>query len=616
MKKIIIANWKQNPQTITAANELLVITEKYAQQLAKSNIYVAHAVPTIFVGQLPQSNLILQNISAYTGGSHTGEISAEQGKSLGIPMSLVGHSETRLSPQNPHGDENQEINLKIKNLLSMDMNVCLCVGEYIREENYEKIIFEQIDMAYKGIPNYNLKSIVVAYEPVWAIGIHAKRAASTHEIVETIKLIKKYILEKYHIEQKVLYGGSVNENNARDILNLEPVDGLLIGRAGSEKRSWEQILDKVTRQGSVDYEGKKVLLRLDFNVPTNDKGEILNTHRIDEGLKTINLLVGAKAKVIIIAHKEDGSLLPVAKYLDNKLTNFKFVGLYEDFKIAPGQVVLLENIRLDKREKSKDMKERDQLGLELAGMADIFINDAFSASHRDHASITSVPKFVTSVLGPNFKLEVEKLNLALTPKHPLLLILGGAKFETKLGLLEKFIDVADRIFVGGALAHTFWSIQNYNLGKSLLDKEVKLSARVSGSEKVVLPIDVMIEDKSIKAPSQIFDTEKIVDFGPGTLSEILKIAEDSKTIIWNGPLGYYEGGYFWGTEELLRGLSKLTNKTVILGGGDTLTVLEKLESEKLQFTHVSSAGGAMIDYLSNGTLPGIEAINLNQNPKT
>jgi phosphoglycerate kinase len=214
----------------------------------------------------------------------------------------------------------------------------------------------------------------------------------------------------------------------------------------------------------------------------------------------------------------------------------------------------------------------------------------------------------------------------LTPAHPMLLIVGGAKFDTKLELLSKFLDIADNIFVGGALAHNFWKQKfNYNLGKSLLDEEVKLEENILNevsvliNKKIVLPSDVMIESREVKSPDQIADNERIVDFAEHTLSKILTLAEKSKTVVWNGPLGYYEGGFEWGTKNLLLRLSEIQklnpSKTIILGGGDTVTEIDKLNEElsargkeKLKFTHVSTGGGAMIDFLSNGTLPGIDAV--------
>ncbi len=365
--------------------------------------------------------------------------------------------------------------------------------------------------------------------------------------------------------------------------------------------------------------GDKVLLRLDLNVPTDENGEIVNFFRISESLPTILKLQNLGAKVLIVAHKEEGSLEKVAEYLKTKIENFEFTEKITLEKVSSelnGTVFLFENIRLDKREKSKDENERDELGKELANLADFYVNEAFSASHRNHSSITSIPKFFSSdkkCLGPKFLNEVEKLSLALNPQHPMLLLIGGAKFDTKLPMIEKFLDIADKIFVGGALAHSFWKNKNYELGESLVDEEVKLSQEVLNEEvagKILLPSDVMVKNKEIKSPNNISKEEKVVDFGPKTLEEILQVAKNSNTIVWNGPVDFYEKGFDWGTKELIENFSKMTEKIIILGGGDTVTEIDKVKetNPNIQFTHVSTGGGAMIDFLSNGTLTGIEAV--------
>jgi len=634
--KFIIANWKENPDSLDIATKLLKITSEFHSKESSPHFIITHALPNIFAGLLitenPKEKIILQNISKHMSGSHTGEISATQAKKLGIQMSIVGHSETRLSPENNHGDEDKDVNQKVKNLLSEQMLVCLCIGEYSRDDaDWRSFLEQQTKDCLADITNVDLEKIIFAYEPVWAIGEKAKRPATTEEIIETISFIKDKIKGSYpEIENvKVLYGGSVDDKNAKEILDLEVVDGLLIGRASSDPLKWEKLLDtlqtnKKNIMNKIENlnikEGEKVLLRVDFNVPTDQNGNITNFFRINETLPTILELQKMEAKIIIIAHKEEGSLEKVAEYLKTKIAYFSFD------KEAQKQVHLLENIRLDKREKSKDVTVRDELGKELSLMGDYYINEAFSASHRDHASITSIPKFFTSekkCLGPKFLVEIEKLSLALSPKHPMLLLVGGAKFDTKLALLEKFLDTADKIFVGGALAHTFWKNKSYNLGQSLIDQEVVLSEKVINAEisgKIFLPSDVMVENRESKKPNELNTDERVVDFGKVTLENILSIAKNSNTIVWNGPVDFYEKGFDWGTKELLENLERLIvenrEKQIILGGGDTVTEIEKVRDEKrksdpdfnFHFTHVSTGGGAMIDFLSNGTLPGIESI--------
>jgi phosphoglycerate kinase len=206
--------------------------------------------------------------------------------------------------------------------------------------------------------------------------------------------------------------------------------------------------------------------------------------------------------------------------------------------------------------------------------------------------------------------EVNSLQAGLKGPKPMLLIVGGAKFDTKLKMIDKFLPIADHIFVGGALAHNFWKNEGLEIGKSLFDDEVKLSKNILTSEKIFLPSDVILENKKQKSNKEIDEKDRVVDFGKNTLQEILKIARECNTIIWNGPLGYYEGGFDWGTKNLLISLGMLKNKTIILGGGDTVAVAEKVlkKNRNLKFTHISTGGGAMIDFLSVGTLPGLDIL--------
>lgn len=239
--KLVIANWKVNPENLDTAKRLIKISSSHAHE----GMYVTHAVGSLFAGFLlkdnPQENIILQNISMYKEGSHTGEISAAQAKNLGIKMSIVGHSETRLSPKNPHGDEDKDVNAKILNLQSEGMWACLCIGEYERKNfDYKKFLKTQIENCLKDVSD--ISKIIFAYEPVWAIGKDAERPATNEEIVETIGYIKSLMPQ----ETKVLYGGSVDENNAKEILDLDVVDGLLIGRASSDPEKWEKLLANIS----------------------------------------------------------------------------------------------------------------------------------------------------------------------------------------------------------------------------------------------------------------------------------------------------------------------------------------------------------------------------------
>lgn len=265
--KYIIANWKENPENLEIATQLVKISKDFHNSNNSSpHIVITHAIPSIFAGFFinesknmgEKTNIILQNISCFEGGSHTGEISALQAKNLGIEMSLVGHSETRLQPQNPKGDEDNQVNIKIKNLLKENMWACLCVGEYSRDENdsntYESFLQTQLQNCLKDITLENFNRIIIAYEPVWAIGKGAIRSATNQEIIETIYFIKQCLRKMFggNIPNlKILYGGSVNENNAQEILNLknhddiEVVDGLLVGRASCDPKLWTTFLSNL-----------------------------------------------------------------------------------------------------------------------------------------------------------------------------------------------------------------------------------------------------------------------------------------------------------------------------------------------------------------------------------
>ena len=264
--KFIIANWKENPDNLDTAKELLKISENFhKQENSPQHIAITHAVPTIFASILkkesPAANIILQTISAFQGGSHTGEVSATQAKKLGFEMSIIGHSETRLSPTNPHGDEDKDVNQKLQNIFKESMWSCLCIGEYERENaDWENFLQTQVENCLVGITEENLKKIVVAYEPVWAIGEHAKRAATTEEIIETTSFLKTFLSEKYKVDFKVLYGGSVDENNAKEILELDCVDGLLVGRASSVPEKWAKLLKTINTNKTmrtIESQGQK-----------------------------------------------------------------------------------------------------------------------------------------------------------------------------------------------------------------------------------------------------------------------------------------------------------------------------------------------------------------------
>ncbi|MDQ3089744.1 MAG: phosphoglycerate kinase [bacterium] len=363
--------------------------------------------------------------------------------------------------------------------------------------------------------------------------------------------------------------------------------------------------------------GKKVLVRVDWNVPLQS-GKVVDDYRIKQSLATIDFLLNEGAKVIIICHLETVeslSLKPIAEHLYGRLPLTFCDELLGDKatdavnKLEGGKALLLENLRLDEREKSND----DEFAKALSEHGDIFVNEAFSASHRNHSSIVGIPKYLPSTLGTRFMEEMKELSKAFYPKKPFLFILGGAKFDTKIPLIEKFIHIADTIFVGGALAHNFFKEQGKLVGKSLISEgDFHLKEKLD-TGKVMLPVDACILSAGhirIDNIDKVRAEDSIVDAGSETLLMLKEKINESSVILWNGPMGNYEKGYKQGTLELAKALSE-SGKETIMGGGDTLAAIQELGIFD-KFTFVSTGGGAMLDFLATGTLPGIEAIKKQQ----
>jgi len=343
-----------------------------------------------------------------------------------------------------------------------------------------------------------------------------------------------------------------------------------------------------------DLRDKKILMRVDFNVPVI-KGKIEDDFRIKKTLPTIKFLKKKGAQIILISHLTEGktkSLRPMANYL--KIKFIKDIDLdvikRKTQEMKDGEVVLIENIRNFKGEEENDKN----FSKKLASLADIYINEAFSVSHRNHASIVGLPRYLPSYAGFLFEEEIKNLSTAFNPKHPFLLILGGIKFKTKLGVLEKFLKTADKIFIGGALANNFFKLYGKDIGDSIIDESVDVSKYLD-EKKIILPIDV------------VFSKNKILDAGLKTMEMLSEIIKKSKFILWNGPLGDYENGFKRGTIELARVISS-SNAISIIGGGDTVAAVKKVGLKNFSF--VSTGGGAMLEFLSNGTLPGIEALKI------
>jgi phosphoglycerate kinase len=363
-----------------------------------------------------------------------------------------------------------------------------------------------------------------------------------------------------------------------------------------------------TIQELTDIAGKKIILRLDFNVPIRD-GKVVDDYRIKKSLETIAYLRDKQAKIIIISHIETGSdtLKPVFEYIKNILPITFCEDCIEKGKEAvdemkPGEMMLCENLRLYDGEKKND----EAFSKQLAALGDYYVNDAFSVSHRKHASVVGIPKWIPGYMGFQFQEEVKQLSLCFNPSHPFIFILGGAKFETKLPLVEKFVTIADTIFIDGALADDIFKAQGLSVGTSKVsDQPVDLSHFIK-NQKIIVPVDVRVQDNVVKHPDHLLPTDAILDAGPETIEVIKKHISQAKSILWNGPLGNYENGYKDPTLEVARAIAESGAHSVV-GGGDTLAAIAELGLES-KFSFISTGGGAMLDFLAEGSLPGIEAL--------
>jgi len=363
---------------------------------------------------------------------------------------------------------------------------------------------------------------------------------------------------------------------------------------------------------SGDLRGKRVLLRASLNVPV-EHGEVANDFRIEKAMQTIGYLAGEGAKVIIIAHigrEKTDSLEPVYQAMRRRMS-LSWCGDFSKAEemidaLEHGEVLLLENVRQHDGEKENDAA----FGEKLAALGDVYVNDAFAASHRAHASIVGIPKHLPHYMGLSFEKEYYTLSAVRTPESPSLFILGGAKFETKAPLIQTYADVYDRVFVGGALANDFFKAKGLEVGTSLVS-DIAVDASLLQKENILLPVDVTVQnaegDVRITSPDDVHTDETILDAGPETIKMLHTYVQEARTILWNGPLGNYEGGFKEYTEALAKNIAASDAHTV-LGGGDTIAATAKLQLEK-EFSFLSTAGGAMLIFLETGTLPGIEVLN-------
>ena len=392
-------------------------------------------------------------------------------------------------------------------------------------------------------------------------------------------------------------------------------------------------MDKKTVR-DLDVAGKKVLVRVDFNVPLNDKGEITDDTRITASLPTIQYLLEQKAAVILMAHlgrpkgqvKPELSLAPVAKHL-GKLLGKKILFAPDCVgeaakaaasKLKAGHILLLENLRFHKEEEKNDMEFAEQ----LASLADLYVNDGFGVSHRAHASVEGVTHFLPAAAGFLLEKEIQYVGQAVTnPLHPFVAIIGGAKVSDKIGVISNLLDKVDTLLIGGGMANTFLAAQGHKMGKSLVEEDKlelakELLAKAKKNKvKLLLPTDLVMA--AAFAPDAAHVTEGVkhlnqeymaLDIGSETSKAYAEALAEAKMIVWNGPMGVFEMDAFCkGTEAVAKAVAK-SRAVSIVGGGDSVAAIEKLGLAK-RITHISTGGGASLEYLEGKVLPGVAALD-------
>lgn len=371
-------------------------------------------------------------------------------------------------------------------------------------------------------------------------------------------------------------------------------------------------LPKITEVN--DLQGKRVLLRAGLNVPVED-GIVTNRFRVQKAAETIQFLSERGAIPIVVAHigrDPETTLEPVAGALVDEVGGVRFVHgivgeeVVESINAAgEGDVLVLENVRCHTGEKKND----PEFAKLLASYADIYVNDAFAVAHRADASVVGVPAYLPHYAGILFEKEIAELSKGLTPPEPSLLILGGSKFETKEALLHAALKRYTKVFVGGALANDFFRARGLEVGISLTSEAVGGVSDIKDHERIMLPSDVVVEGPSgvrTCTPEEVGPQDAILDVGPASVAEIGALLNDYQFVLWNGPLGNYERGFTEQTEELA-GVVAASHATSIVGGGDTIASIEALELGG-QFSHLSTGGGAMLDFLVDGHLPAIDAL--------
>jgi phosphoglycerate kinase len=387
-----------------------------------------------------------------------------------------------------------------------------------------------------------------------------------------------------------------------------------------------------------DLSGKSVLVRSDFNVPLDADKNITDDGRIRAALPTLRLLLDAGAKVVVVAHlgrpkgkvNPDYSLAPVAKRLQ-ELAGVKVtlasdtVGEGAKAAVAeakPGEIVLLENVRFNAAETSKDDAEREAFAKELAALADVFVSDGFGVVHRKQASVYDVAKLLPAATGLLVAKEIESLGKAVNnPERPYVVVLGGSKVSDKLGVIANLLSKADKLIVGGGMAYTFLAAKGYEVGTSLLEKDQidTVKGYIETAEKngveLLLPVDTVVAPFfGADAPATVVPSTEIpadqmgLDIGPKTRELFADAIKSAKTVVWNGPMGVFEFPAFAeGTKAVAKAMSE-SDAFSVIGGGDSASAVRNLGFDESTFSHISTGGGASLELLEGKVLPGIAVL--------
>ena len=365
-----------------------------------------------------------------------------------------------------------------------------------------------------------------------------------------------------------------------------------------------------------ELQGKRIFLRTSLNLPVGTDGSVGDIFRLERGLPTIKYLTGAGAKVVVVGYlgRKGDSMRPVAEALQKLVPQIPvhffgtaFVHASAEVEaLKRGECLVLESTRRDAGEEGNDPSFTKL----LASLGDMFVSDAFAEAHRDYASNVGVAKLIPPYAGFLMRDEVKELSAARHPLSPSFAILGGAKFETKAPLIKTLLATYDHLFITGALANDVFKARGLPVGRSLISKELP-DESVLSHPHFLAPVDVTVENSSgqarVKKPQEVEADDNILDIGPDSVAMIAPLITQAKLILWNGPTGYYEGGYIHYTQAIAEMLAESKAKKVI-GGGDTIAAIQAagIPQEKLGF--LSTGGGAMLGYLLKGTLPGIHVL--------